>query len=367
MLTVLIENVNMNENRKNEMELNEEDKKNREEIRLRDYLIRKTMPLPDVEKELANFYMASKRERKNSNWIYAASCAALFVLGLFVGKMFFVSHPVTPEDVFMAFMADRNNEDVTVRSNKGDVFVLSSHSQEYLDGTNLLYDKAENSINYNRTALDDNSVHVVTTPCRKDINIVLHDGTEVWLNAASQLSYPLIFTDKERVVKLRGEAYFKVSKDADRPFIVLTENLSTEVLGTEFNVRCYSPNDTHVTLLKGAVEVRNVLQTYRKRLVPGQDAFLMPDGDFLVKSVDTRYYTQWKNGYFYFDEVALEDIACELGRWYNVDVIFKNKSAVNIKMHFLANRKGSLADVVELLNSMKKVKVSFTDTQLIIE
>ena len=98
---------------------------------------------------------------------------------------------------------------------------------------------------------------------------MLCDGTEVWLNANSNFVYPTAFIGDERIVTLEGEAYFKVTKDPERPFIVKTKTVQTRVLGTEFNIRSYTPEDTHVVLINGKVEVSNTKGGSYTRLYPG--------------------------------------------------------------------------------------------------
>jgi transmembrane sensor len=94
---------------------------------------------------------------------------------------------------------------------------------------------------------------------------------------------------------------------------------------------------------------------------------LTKEADFIVKPVDTDAYCLWKEGVFYFDNVSLIEITKELGRWYNVDVVFNNHKAMGVNMHFLAERNGSIQQVVDLLNSLNKAKVAFVNNQLIID
>ena len=184
---------------------------------------------------------------------------------------------------------------------------------------------------------------------------VICDGTEVWLNANSNFVYPTAFIGDERIVTLEGEAYFKVAKDPERPFIVKTKTVQTRVLGTEFNIRSYTPEDTHVVLINGKVEVSNTKGGSYTRLYPGEDAHLQSDGNFILAEVDLDSYVYRKDGYFYFDNVTLKDIMQNLGRWYNVNIEFRNKEAMEYKMHFISDRTKDLEHTISLLNRMKKV------------
>lgn len=161
--------------------------------------------------------------------------------------------------------------------------------------------------------------------------------------------------------------------DERHPFIVKANGISTKVLGTEFNVRSYSKNDTHVTLLQGSVLVSllssnasSAQPSMSKRLKPGEDASLQ--GGFLsVHAVDTEIYTAWKNGEFYFDNESLLDIAKEIGKWYNVSVIFRSPEKMHARLFFAAPRDGGIEDLLELLNGLDKAKFSYKDGQVTIE
>lgn len=216
---------------------------------------------------------------------------------------------------------------------------------------------------------DKNSATTITTqtlqtPRGKDFKIVLSDGTEVWLNAESTLIYPSRFTGDTRVVELDGEAYFKVAKDAEHPFVVKTQKLETQVLGTGFNVHAYQSGSPHVTLVEGKVSIKS--RYYHIMLKPGENALLEEDGSIRVQEVDTRCHTAWTEGYFYFDNAPLKDIMQELGRWYNLTIEINNPEAVNYHFNFWANRNDNIGHVIGLLNELGKVKASLRENTLTI-
>ncbi|MGM9701762.1 MAG: FecR family protein [Prevotella sp.] len=198
---------------------------------------------------------------------------------------------------------------------------------------------------------------VLTIPRGQTYKLVLADGSEVWMNNDCRLVYPNRFADNERRVKIEGEAYFKIAPDREHPFIVEANGIEARVLGTEFNVRSYGRDDVHVTLIKGSVEVTSDAE-HTARLVPGQDAMLNDDGSLGVAEVDIESYIYWRDGYFYFDNISLENIMQDIGRWYNLNIVFENASARSYHLHFLADKRGGVERVVKLLNSMGKVKVS---------
>jgi ferric-dicitrate binding protein FerR (iron transport regulator) len=189
----------------------------------------------------------------------------------------------------------------------------------------------------------------LSVPRGHDYHLTLADGTQVWLNAESRLEFPDRFNNDTREVRLQGEAYFEVKKDAKRPFIVHSDYLTTRVLGTSFNVRAYSARDAAVTLVTGRVKV-NAGETAQV-LKPGQQASLTKL-QLTVKDVDTYPVTQWKEGFFYFDNQTLFSIMQELARWYNVNVSFDDTNKMNVRLHFVVERSKSLKEAISNLNAL---------------
>lgn len=166
--------------------------------------------------------------------------------------------------------------------------------------------------------------NVLTTPRGGQYQVVLSDGTKVWLNAASSLKFPAVFTGKERHVELVGEAYFEVAKNKNMPFRVTTGKLNIEVLGTHFNVDAYQEDDAiKTTLLEGSVK----LNTGDKQalLKPGQQATLGEQQNINIQSINTEDAVAWKNGYFVFNNENIQDIMKKISRWYDVEVIYTGK------------------------------------------
>ena len=175
----------------------------------------------------------------------------------------------------------------------------------------------------------------ISTPRGKDYHLTLADGTQVWLNAESHLEFPDRFTGDKREVRLQGEAYFEVKRDP--------------VLGTAFDVRARSARDASVTLVTGRVLVKT--QDADQVLTPGQQASLA-GSQLAVKAVDTYPYTQWKEGFFYFDNQSLFNIMQELARWYGVNVSFDDTSKMHVRLHFVVERNKSLGEAIANLNAL---------------
>jgi hypothetical protein len=167
------------------------------------------------------------------------------------------------------------------------------------------------------------SYNTLTTSRGHQFQVVLPDGTKVWLNAASSLKYPVAFTGKTRAVELKGEAYFEVIHDEAQPFQVVTQRQTVQDIGTHFNIEAY-PEDSlaKTTLLEGAARV--VLSEGREsRLVyPGEQALV--NRQIRIRKADTTEAVAWKNGQFVFRSTSLRHIMQQIARWYDVDVVYEN-------------------------------------------
>ncbi|MEY8591277.1 FecR domain-containing protein [Butyricimonas hominis] len=174
------------------------------------------------------------------------------------------------------------------------------------------------------STVDAGKPNIIQVPRGGEYELILPDGTHVWINSDSKLSFPVHFTSEKREVLLSGEAYFDVAKMKDCPFIVKTQNLAIKVLGTEFNVRAYPDAEvTETTLCRGSVNVSDGKSDIT--LQPSQQAvYVKANKDLSTRRVDVRLYTTWKNGIFMFENKPLEEIMTTLSRWYNINVFYAN-------------------------------------------
>jgi transmembrane sensor len=168
--------------------------------------------------------------------------------------------------------------------------------------------------------------NILSTPKGGQFQLVLPDGTRVWLNAASSLRYPTAFITEKREVELTGEGYFEVAKDASHPFEVTANGTTTEVLGTHFNINAYSDEPTTgITLAEGSVKVNNALV-----IKPGEQAQIDATGKIIKAVADVRTVTGWKDGEFVFKNTPLKEVMLQVARWYDVGVSYKD----NVSEHF---------------------------------
>jgi len=156
--------------------------------------------------------------------------------------------------------------------------------------------------------------------------LTLPDGTRVWLNAASSFTYPTRFSDKERRVEIEGQAYFEVAENPDQPFVVKVKGAFIKVLGTHFDIMAYpEEKEIQTTLVSGSIRVAR--GTAEKIIAPGEQAFWADgaaDGLSVRRAVDIQQAIAWKTGFFEFDNTDLPTIMRQIGRWYDVDIRYKN-------------------------------------------
>jgi len=247
--------------------------------------------------------------------------AAAAVIALIAGTYFFVARNNTQAPPVAQKPAN------LPPGHQGAILTLSNHQQIVLDsaangslanegGTTV--QKTNGQITY--IAGNTNTVlyNTMTTPRGRQFQLVLPDGSRVWLNASSSITYPTAFTGNERKVTVTGEAYFEVQHDASKPFSVVTAKETVTVLGTHFNVMAYDDEPAiHTTLLEGSVKVSAGGQNNIIR--PGEEAVLA-NNSLQVKKTDTTNAVAWVRGQMALENATIETVMRQVSRWYNVDV-----------------------------------------------
>ncbi len=202
----------------------------------------------------------------------------------------------------------------------------------------------------------------IIVPLGENAQVILPDQTHVWLNSGTRLKYPSSFTGKNRDVELLGEAYFDVKHDSDRPFRVITENLTVKVLGTQFNVEALNDRDeVNITLIEGKVNLQTNKGQSIVELKPNQNAVYNSKSKALdVQSVDVEYYTSWTKGIMLFRNEKLADIADRLERCYNVFIEFDDEAAKEIKFSGSILRNKPINQILDILKFTSNLEYTIT-------
>lgn len=274
-------------------------------------------------------------------------------------------------------------QDIAPGGNKA-ILILMDGSSLVLDSSangmisqqgNVSIQKLENgqlAYNVNGKEIKENEegfYNTISTPRGGQYHITLSDGTKIWLNAASSIRFPVVFTGKTRKVEITGEAYFEVAKNKEMPFHVKAGSSEIEVLGTHFNVNAYFDEySIKTTLLEGSVKVSNNLEGGKSSsvyLVPGQQAGINKAGKINVSNnADFEETLAWKNGRFHFKSADLSSILRQISRWYNVDIEYNGK----VDLHFSGQltRNENVSKVLEKLELTGEVNFKIDGNKIIV-
>jgi transmembrane sensor len=205
--------------------------------------------------------------------------------------------------------------------------------------------------------------NTIATPKGGQYRIALPDGTMVWLNAASSLKYPSVFTGAARNVELTGEAYFEVAKNKNMPFMVKTRKQEVEVLGTHFNINAYEDeNGVKTTLIEGSVKVK-LPSNKSTVLKPGDQSDVLTD--IKVSQVDASSVIDWKQGLFWFNDESIFSIMRQFSRWYNIDVEYRGDVS-NIRFGGQVSRMKNLSQVLRIMELTKSIQFKVEGNKIIV-
>lgn len=226
---------------------------------------------------------------------------------------------------------------------------------------------ANGKLAYSSTNTDSAAVanNTMTTPRGGRYDLTLSDGTRVFLNAASSITYPTMFSGKNRKVSITGEVYFEVAKNPKMPFIVSANGTETQVLGTHFNIMAYSDEPfIKATLLEGSINFRTT--NSEVHLNPGQQAVLPEFSNHIsVQDANMEATLSWKNGYFIFQDEDLHSIMRKVARWYDVDVVY-DAGLKNLSYGGSISRYKNISDLLKVLQSTGTVHFKVEERRIIV-
>lgn len=242
----------------------------------------------------------------------------------------------------------------------------------------------ESVIEYNRggsiavnTRISDNkkvdAFNSLIVPYGKRSKLILEDGTKVWINSGSKLIYPAKFGEKMREIFIEGEAYFEVSEDKNRPFIVQTKDMDIKVLGTEFNITAYANTEkASAVLVHGSIELnvnKNSLFNQKKlKLKPNERALYNVSGNSLiVKEVDPEYYVSWKDGYMKFNNSKLQTIIERMEKHYDVAISLKDSDLLNKTFTGKLDLKQDIEEVINIICATTSLTYTKTERRYLLE
>lgn len=324
-----------------------------------------------TQRELQTEISKSTYRRLWVRWVVAATIVFMLFAGAWVVKLY------TGKDKPALLVNDHTGDLVP----GGDRAVLT-----LADGTTIVLDSARNGIltrqgsiavlklndgqlayNNGTSSTTKITYNTIATPPGGQYQLILSDGTKVWLNASSSLRFPVTFlTGKDREVELTGEGYFEVAKKVKSPFRVIAGDMKVKVLGTHFNVNAYDDEaNIRTTLLEGRVEVSAGKEM--QMLTPGQQARLDNGTDHfkVVDNIDTEEVMAWKNGYFQFNGADLHTILRQAARWYGAEVAFLGQ--INETFSGEMPRSENLSQLLDILKATGKVEFEISGKRILVK
>lgn len=333
------------------------------------------LPEPDVEKGYQEFvHYLQLRRRKRILVLF--KYAAIFLLPLVLAVIFLQKSVPSDEEHPRIFSENQTISPVTkkvrLQLSSGRSVDLASTQKKTVQEEGVVVNNDSSGLNYRLEETGDRKgtapgYHTLTVPRGAEYNLTLADGTHIWMNADSELKYPIKFTGENREVYLKGEAYFDVAPDASCPFIVNVGELDIRVLGTSFNVMAYADEARiETTLESGRVEIRQ--NRKEVELQPGMQAvYEKSSGKLSSRKVNTLLYTSWKDSQMVFEELRLEELFNRLGRWYDVDVFYQNNELKDIRLTGNLSKHEHVSTILELIGSMGKADFKVNDRTIIVK
>ncbi len=297
--------------------------------------------------------------------MYSGIAAAVVYLLTVASVFLFVGVEDKPQEVASLIAGGPSKAWLTLENGEK---IMLEHVDSLLQQTkNAVTIKSSGQIHYRPRT--DSVIPVIEyntleTPRGGEFLLFLPDGSEVWLNAESRLKFPVSFDGKQREVELAGEAYFKVVRDSDRPFIVKTSRSEITVLGTEFCIRDYLDEPNRTTLVKGAVRVSG-FKGEACILQPNEQAKI-EDGEIRVSEVEPFYFTAWKDGYFIFHEATLETIMAELAKWYDFEYCFADSRSARVVLSARLQKHENIEVVLDILSRTDEVRFTQKEKTIIV-
>lgn len=312
-----------------------------------------------------------QREKRLRIWRRVAACAAI-VFPLIVGSIWLTSESVDrvllvkTDSIFPGEKKAR-----LVLADKSEILLDTLSIRDLPVNAGVVIRKEKRGVIYeSRQQVEEKNpvYNELIVPRGGEYDIVLEDGTCVWLNADSKLKYPVVFTGKERRVYLEGEAYFDVARDSSKPFFVETREQCVQVLGTAFNICTYSDEQMkYTTLARGKVAVWDKETGKGRTLSPGEQVCLnTANGESVVQEVDVQKEIAWKDGLFVFHNQTLERIMMKLARWYNVTVFYRNEEAKDLLFKGNLPRYSDCQMILNMLEKSSNVKFNVKDRVVIV-
>ena len=309
-----------------------------------------------------------------SRWLELARYAAVIALPMLIAGYLFLQNyndnqlavglPVIEPGIQTAHLVLSNGEKIAL--DEMDLSMKEANNQVIIENKNrsLNYTSVNEKTDKSSTVFNE-----LLIGKGEEYQLVLSDGTRVWLNSETRLKFPVQFSNNRREVFLEGEAYFEVTKNPEAPFIVKTGHMDVEVLGTSFNVSAYKDEASiQTTLVEGKVRVSSEFgQSLEQVLKPNEQAvFNKSSNQFKIIEVNAALYSSWCEGIFVFNEESLDDILRKLSRWYDINVFFQSEEVRAYQFSGKLPRFKNCNELLDMIEKTTNVKFTMKENRTVI-
>ncbi|MET3880500.1 FecR domain-containing protein [Chitinophaga sp. OAE865] len=306
-------------------------------------------------------------KKNNTKVLYRVAAGLLLLLGSAAYLFFFFSREQAQHPVAAVKHTAPGNSIILQMANGQTVNLSDTTQSSLLSIGSAQMRVSPKSLQYESASADaPTAMNLLQVPAGKDYKLTLPDSTEIWLNAMSEIRFPVSFNGRTREVFVSGEAYFSVHKDVNHPFIVHTGQFSVDVLGTAFNINTYSSNSPRLSLSSGKVSLKSKTGNQSVQLSPGYEAIYNPQqgNGFRIDGFNARNTLAWLEGKYYFRNTPLKEIAIVIRRLFDVTVQFNTPEAEGITVSGVLTKKDGLPEFMDNLSKTTDIKYQLTGSVL---
>ncbi len=300
-------------------------------------------------------------------WLRVASVAAIVALLIGGYWLFSVNQKKITETDYTAIMT---NDEQVMRSNDV-ILTLSDNKKIAVDSSNIVYNKdgssniqtEENDLKKN---IDEPQFNQLSVPYGKIVSLTLSDGTKIWVNSGSKVIYPTVFREDKREIFVSGEVYLDVVKNAECPFVIKTNNIDVNVLGTKLNISAYNDDSFQsVVLVSGAVEVKSKELKGEYDILPNQMlSYNLSNKNVNIRKVDVNNYISWIKGYLLLNSETLDNVLQKLERHYNISFAYNQNTLKNVRVSGKLNLDSGIEEVLKYISITVPITYQINDKQI---
>jgi len=300
-------------------------------------------------------------------WLRVASVAAIVALLIGGYWLFSVNQKKITETDYTAIMT---NDEQVMRSNDV-ILTLSDNKKIAVDSSNIVYNKdgssniqtEENDLKKN---IDEPQFNQLSVPYGKIVSLTLSDGTKIWVNSGSKVIYPTVFREDKREIFVSGEVYLDVVKNPECPFVIKTNNIDVNVLGTKLNISAYNDDSFQsVVLVSGAVEVKSKELKGEYDILPNQMlSYNLSNKNVNIRKVDVNNYTSWIKGYLLLSSETLDNVLQKLERHYNISFAYNPNTLKNVRVSGKLNLNSGIEEVLKYISITVPITYQINDKQI---